>query len=324
MKKIQIASRDGGAAGEWMALHGSPGPFTRPPKRGVAVTIPMISTHRVIPGTTSTRVWNRGGAKQIISNYNIQVPWCTWEAKLRVVFFGVLMNYHCNLFYLNMQFSISFPYCFESRRGVIERCVSRNHATPISSQALRRPQESGEEAKARVRKSTNWLYEFVWIAWMLHGCYTVLLFGLWCESLKPWISRFCSRPVIHFVHCRHWRPLQTSSSGSWQRREKKNWVRFHWDCIHSIRWSLQSLLKLNSMKFKVVCSCNPSFSAGILLSRIGRVCFPCFFLGPEHIKGFGRTACGHSKQPSVQVLFRLTKNSTFWYLFRIRSFVQGQ
>ena len=101
-------------------------------------------------------------------------------------------------------------------------------------------------------------------------------------------------------------------------------VRFHWDCIHSIRWSLQSLLKLNSMKFKVVCSCNLSFSAWILFSRIGRVCFPCFLLGPEHVKGFGRTACGHRKQPSVQVLFHFTKNITFWYLFRIRSFVQGQ
>lgn len=168
------------------------------------------------------------------------------------------------------------------------------------------------------------------IVWICMNCLDVT-WVLHCVAVRPlmWILetlnfQVCSRPVIHFVHCRHWRPLQTSSSGSWQRREKKNWVRFHWDCIHSIRWSLQSLLKLNSMKFKVVCSCNPSFSAGILLSRIGRVCFPCFFLGPEHIKGFGRTACGHSKQPSVQVLFRLTKNSTFWYLFRIRSFVQGQ
>lgn len=218
-----------------MALHGSPGPFMRPPKRGVPVTIPMISTHGVFPGTTSTRAWNRGGAKQIISKYNIQVPWCIWEAKLRVVVFGVLMNCHCNLFYLNMHVSISFPYCFESRRGVIERCVSGNHATPISSQALRRPQESGEEAKARVRKSTNWLYEFVWITWEVTlGVTLCCCSAVPCESLKPWISRVCSRPVIHFV------PggtggLYRQAPAAAGRGGKKNGVRFHWDCIHSIR-----------------------------------------------------------------------------------------
>ena len=222
MKKIQIATTTCRAeAGEWMALHDSPGPFMRPPKRGVPVTIPMKNASRF---SRHNEHWSLKPRRCQTDNIklHIQVPWYIWEAKLRVVVFGVLMNYHCNLFYLNMKFSIIFPYCFKSRRGVIERCVSGNHATPISSQALRRPQESGEEAKARVRKSTNWLYEFVWITWEVTPGVTLCCCSAPpCESLKPWISRVLLTSCHPLCSWRHWRPLQTSSRGSWQRRKKK-------------------------------------------------------------------------------------------------------
>ena len=109
---------------------------------------------------------------------NRQVPWCNWEAKLRLAVLG-LDELHCSLFYqwIFHHFSMIFPYFF-----ILLTISKESHRTmcfreSFNFQALRRPQESGEEAKARVRKPTNWWYEFVWITWVLLGCYMVLLLG---------------------------------------------------------------------------------------------------------------------------------------------------
>lgn len=53
------------------------------------------------------------------------------------------------------------------------------------------------------------------------GCYTVLLFGRPMWILKTLNFQGLLTSCHPLCSWRHWRPLQTSSSGSWQRRKKK-------------------------------------------------------------------------------------------------------
>lgn len=102
--------------------------------------------------------------------------------KLRVVVFGVLMNYHCNLFYLNMKFSIIFPYCFESRRGVIERCFLPGIAETTGVRW--RGQGQGE----KIYKLILWIcMNCLDVTWVLH-----------CVAVRPlmWILETLNFQVL--------------------------------------------------------------------------------------------------------------------------------
>lgn len=156
------------------------------------------------------------------------------------------------------------------------------------------------------------------------GCYTVLLFGTPMWILKTLnfqgFAHVLSSTLFLEALEAFTDKLQRQLAEAGKKERGKVPLRLH--TLHQMIITIIAQTQLHEIQSCLLMQPLLFCLDFVIQDRAGLL--PMHLLGPEHIKGFGRTACGHRKQPSVQVLFHFTKNITFWYLFRIRSFVQGQ
>ncbi len=133
--------------------------------------------------------------------------------------------------------------------------------------------------------------DYLGVTWVLHGV-----------AVRPLEESLFWHPVIHFV--------QTGGTGGLYRQAPPAAGRGSTETAYTASYDhcnhcSNTTARNSKIRLFFICSSQSCFAHASSPFLLGfaiqdRAGLPaCFLLGPEHIKGFGRTACGHRKQPSV-------------------------